>query len=108
MADAKEVVERLARAIYRKRPDCAGKPWPLETEDQKRAYPHNPIAAVELSFDYAKAALQELSAMGLVVVPREPTEAMLDAATKAPGDGNLETDARLTYTAMLTASKVQP
>lgn len=38
-------------------PDCQGKPWPLETEQQRRSYPHHPIAAVYLSFEYAAAAL---------------------------------------------------
>lgn len=71
-----DLVERLARSIYAKRPDCQGKPWPLETEDQRRAYPHNPIAAVDLSFIYARAALSEIQAAGYAVVPREPTEKM--------------------------------
>lgn len=52
-----ELRERIARAIYAKRPDCQGKPWPVETEVQRRAYPHNPIAAVDLSYIYADAAL---------------------------------------------------
>ena len=102
-----EVVERLAKAIYRKRPDCAGKPWPLETEDQKRAYPHNPIAAVELSFDYAKAALSELSAMGLIVVPVEPTEEMVRAMTALAPTWDDETSRRK-WAAAIAASKVQP
>lgn len=54
-----DLVERLARSIYAKRPDCQGKPWPLETDDQRRAYPHNPIAAVDLSFIYAAPLSQK-------------------------------------------------
>jgi hypothetical protein len=60
-----ERVERAAKAIWAERPDCAGKPWPLATPEQKRAYPHNPIAAVDLCFIYAKAALG-VSGDGLV------------------------------------------
>ncbi len=55
--DSSTRIEEAAKAIWSKRPDCAGKPWPLETAEQKRAYPHNPIAAVDLCFIYAKAAL---------------------------------------------------
>lgn len=55
MSDAD--IEKAARAIWAVRPDCRNKPWPLETAEQKRAYPHNPIAAVDLCFAYAKAAL---------------------------------------------------
>lgn len=53
-----DLVEALARAIYKVRPDCLGKPWPIVTERDRRAYPHNPIAAVDLSYEYARAALQ--------------------------------------------------
>lgn len=49
--------EKVARAIYAARPDCKNKPWPIETDEQRRAYPHNPIAAVDLSYAYADAAL---------------------------------------------------
>ena len=51
--------EHIARAIWQKRPDCAGKPWPFDdmTEKQRRAYQHNPIAAVDLCFIYADAAI---------------------------------------------------
>jgi hypothetical protein len=51
-------IEIAARAIFKVRPDCQGKRWPIETPEQRRAYPHNPIAAVDLCFAYAKAALQ--------------------------------------------------
>lgn len=54
--------EAIARAIYARRPDCFGKPWPIETEEQKRAYPHNPIAAVDLSYHYADAAIETIEA----------------------------------------------
>ena len=52
--------ERIARAIWAKRPDCVGKPWPIETPEQARAYPHNPIAACDLCFIYADAAIAAL------------------------------------------------
>lgn len=51
------VREQAARAVWAKRPDCNGKPWPIETAEQRRAYPHNPIAAVDLCFIYADAVL---------------------------------------------------
>ena len=56
-----ELREKVARAIYAKRPDCHGKPWPVETPEQRRAYPHNPIAAVDLSYIYADAAIAALN-----------------------------------------------
>lgn len=65
-----KMVERVARAIYAKRPDCLGKPWPIETDEQRRRYPHFPIAAVDLSYEYARAAIEAM---------REPNEAMVEA-----------------------------
>lgn len=53
-------IEVMARAIYAARPDCQGKPWPIQTEKDRRTYPHNPIAAVDLSYEYAKVALRAL------------------------------------------------
>ena len=55
--------EQIARAIWAKRPDGGGlgKPWPLETDKQKRAHQHNPIIAVELCFWYADAALEVIN-----------------------------------------------
>lgn len=50
--------ERYARAIWAVRPDCFGKPWPLETAEARRRYPHFPIAAVDLCFIYADAILR--------------------------------------------------
>lgn len=52
-----DLKEQIAKAIWAKRPDCAGKPWPLADDYSKRAYKHNPIAAVDLCFIYAEAAL---------------------------------------------------
>lgn len=49
--------EMVARAIWKVRPDCQGKPWPIETEMQRRAYSHNPIAACDLCFVYADVAI---------------------------------------------------
>ncbi len=56
-----DLLERAARAVWAKRPDCQGKPWPIQTPEQKRAYPHNPIAVVDLCYAYAKAVLLEAS-----------------------------------------------
>jgi hypothetical protein len=55
--DLRNERESIARAIWATRPDCQGKPWPLETEQQRRAYSRNPIAACDLCFDYADAVL---------------------------------------------------
>ena len=52
-----ELRDRIAKAIWAKRPDCAGKPWPLADDYSRRAYKHNPIAAVDLCYVYADAAL---------------------------------------------------
>jgi hypothetical protein len=60
MIPSTDTLDMVAKAIYAKRPDCQGKPWPLETAEQRRAYSHNPIAAVDLSYAYADAALQIL------------------------------------------------
>lgn len=59
------VRETVAKAIWRKRPDVMGKPWPFDAMDakQRRAYPHNPIAAVDLCFIYADAAIEALRPM---------------------------------------------
>jgi hypothetical protein len=56
--------ERVAKAIYLRRPDCMGKPWPFDvmTPKERRGYNHNPIAAVDLSFEYADAAIAVLTA----------------------------------------------
>lgn len=54
-----EKLERYARAIWAVRPDCHGKPWPKETPEQIRAYPHNPVAACDLCYVYAKAIIAE-------------------------------------------------
>jgi len=50
--------EQMARVIYKNRPDCQGKPWPIQTAEQERAYPHNPIAAVDLCYIYADAIIK--------------------------------------------------
>jgi hypothetical protein len=52
--------EKIARAIWKVRPDCANREWPIQTPEQRRAYPHNPIAACDLCFIYADAALAAL------------------------------------------------
>ena len=57
---AAAIRERIARAIWAKRPDCQGKQWPIETDLDRRSYPHNPIAACDLCFIYADAAIAEM------------------------------------------------
>jgi hypothetical protein len=52
----------------------------------------------------ARSVLSCLEEEGMVVVPREPTEAMLAAGAVAEGDGNLEAQAMSLWTAMLSAS----
>ena len=79
-----EARDRIAKAIWAKRPDCAGKPWPLADDYSKRAYKHNPIAAVDLCFAYADAAIAALAAQRLEV--REISEAQRTAAIKASCD----------------------
>lgn len=57
-----DLVERVARAIWQKRPDQIGRPWPFDamTPKERRAYDHNPIAAVDLCFIYARAAIEAI------------------------------------------------
>lgn len=50
--------ETLARAIWAVKPDCYNKKWPLETDQQRRAYPHNPIASCDICFMYADAVIK--------------------------------------------------
>lgn len=71
--------EKCAEAIYILGPDATGK-------------------------EIARACLSAIEAEGLVIVPREPTEAMLEAGTTYEGDGNLEKDALSCWSAMLAAS----
>jgi hypothetical protein len=49
----------VARAIWKVKPDCFGKPFPPDEWDDRarRAYPHNPIASLDLCYVYADAAL---------------------------------------------------
>lgn len=49
-----------ARAIWLKRPDCLGRPFPPDewADKDRRAYPHNPIAALDLCWIYADAILE--------------------------------------------------
>lgn len=54
--------EQIARAIWAKRPDCQRRPWPIETSEQRRAYPHNPVAACDLCYIYADAAIAAMDA----------------------------------------------
>lgn len=53
-----------AKAIWAKRPDCKDRPWPLETPEQRRAYPHNPVAACDLCIIYAEAAIKAVREFG--------------------------------------------
>lgn len=81
-----EIIETMARASA----DAAGFAWANCAQSQWRRD--------------AEAALTALEAKGMVVVPGEPTAGMIDAGTIAEGDGNLATEARNIYTAMLAAS----
>ncbi len=61
--------------------------WP-DTPEEKRAYPHNPRADVDLALEFARAALQETIANLKTVLKREAAtiaryDAKLDAAEKA-------------------------
>ncbi len=60
---------RLAKAIWEMRPDCHGKTWPLTTPKSVRAYLHEPIASVDLSFMYADVAIE------MLVPPGDPRRA---------------------------------
>lgn len=99
-----ELVERLARASMAAADaeyDGMVLPWSDVPEEEKA------IARIR-----TRAVLSELSAAGMVVVPREPTEAMMAAAHDA-GDRHLIGGARelesaeiaLLWTAMLNAHK---
>ena len=76
-----DMIERVARAVK----DCEA--FPL---GDMREY-LSPKDAITI----ARAAIAAM---------REPTDEMLDAATRSEGDGNLETDARNTYCAMIDAA----
>jgi hypothetical protein len=56
--------ETIARAIWAVKPDCQGKPFPLDTmtPKERRGYDHNPIASLDLCFTYADAALASIPA----------------------------------------------
>lgn len=51
--------DNIARAIWKVKPDCLGKTFPPDVWDDKarRAYPHNPIAALDLCWIYADAVI---------------------------------------------------
>ncbi len=87
MTDAKEVVERLAkvscRALWEGLSPCIGVCPTCENS--------------------IKVALTELSAMGLVVVPREPSGEMLKAGWDIAGEIECG-DLFAVWTAMLTAA----
>jgi hypothetical protein len=58
-----EDLERVAIAIWEKRPDCQGKPWPPGiTRKSRRTYldPANRVAAADLCLIYAQAALDAI------------------------------------------------
>lgn len=85
-----EVVERLAKAIVK--------------ESRKPSVGlSNPQALI-------RAALTELTAMGLVVVPKWPTPEMIEVGIEARWQSAMRNPdgIREIWTAMLTASKVQP
>ena len=73
-------VERVAKAAHEAKirlcwgPQFVGKrePWPdFDDPAVKRAYPHSPIAYVDISLEQARAAIAAL---------HEPSEAMMRAA----------------------------
>lgn len=97
-----EVVERLSRVLAKRE---AFRHVPTMTDEQARR--HIDARWRHLAPDIV-AALTELSAMGLVVVPREPTEEMLEAGRLHVIDPN-RNRLNCAWRLMLTASpKVQP
>lgn len=74
--------------------------------DTDMSPPFNPKSKVGMAWTSAAAALSALDAAGFAVVPKEPTEAMLEAgANKYDGDMNKQERA---YRAMLSAAQVKP
>lgn len=89
MTDRDKLIEAMARAAYETAPYIQ-LPWE-ETWRKDRE-----IAR-------AQAALAAIEANGLVVVPREPTEAMKEAAYDADDEGG-HFNAYVAYRAMLAAA----
>jgi hypothetical protein len=91
-----EMKEKIARAIT----------GPTQYDDLKRMGKH---ASCLLS---AQAALTAIEAAGYVVVPKEPTEAMVDAGLSEDGGGHDDPCNRSiqasAYKAMIEAAKAQP
>lgn len=48
---------KVAKAIWHARPDCKNKEWPLTDDKSIRAYLHEPVASIDLSFIYADIAI---------------------------------------------------
>lgn len=82
--DSRNIIERVARAIAKARLISA---WGLEVgefkfaelrwpKDEKawRAYKHNPVAAIDIAFDEARAAIEAM---------REPGKQMIDKGEDA-------------------------
>ena len=93
-----DVVERIARAL------CVAQGRPATDNEMARAT------------DEAQAALKAIEDAGLVIVPREPTDAMLDAGfailtdkeiTREDGSVHIvDGDEEAVYTAMISAATI--
>lgn len=66
--------------------------------------------------EFSDAVISALEAAGYVVVPKEPTEAMLDAASRArpyredsgERDGEVDSNSEMTWHAMIAAAGEKP
>lgn len=93
------IEEAVARAIHEARfahPEHPREPEPWDKGDR------------EYAFRLTRRALAALEAAGLVIVPAEPTEAMLEAGsnrweTHHPGLNETYPNERATYRAMISA-----
>lgn len=91
MRDREKIVEVMARS---------------DATFDGRLYEAMPRSDRERYKDRSSCALSALEAAGYVVVPREPTEAMLEAGNDARLPlGTIEENTIKTYRAMLAASK---
>lgn len=75
MPDKDKLIERVARAIYERH-------WSVLPEASRPAWPGD--TGPDVWMFYAEAALSAIEQAGLVIVPRKPSEAMIDAASLEP------------------------
>lgn len=108
MTDSKsEVVERLTkRAMSALRTQLNGQTMPTPAHPPGAWSATGDAGSVDVAA-IVRGCLNELSAMGLVVVPREPTEEMVRAMTALAPTWDDETSRRK-WAAAIAASKVQP